>query len=168
MRHRNASLLVAGLTLLLAAAPSFAGTAPEATDQHGQSHRWLAPFEGVTIVDFAASWCGPCRHSLPRLEEFAAEHPELRVLVVSVDRTAKQRDHLVDSLNLNLPVLWDEGHAIAEHYRPPTMPASFLVGPDGLILHVSPGSSDDEWQELKQRIAEVAAPGSARARPAER
>jgi thiol-disulfide isomerase/thioredoxin len=140
-------LVVAGL-LALAASPS-----PEATDQHGAAHAWRGPFERLTVLDFAASWCAPCRHTLPRLEVYAAEHPDLRFLVVSVDEKVEGRDRLVESLGLRLPVLWDEGHAIAEHYEPEALPVTLVLDREGAVVFRSRGSSERGWRELVAFLA---------------
>ena len=41
--------------------------------------------ENLTIVDFWAEWCGPCRLLKPLLEGIAGEHPEIQLLTVNVD-----------------------------------------------------------------------------------
>lgn len=41
--------------------------------------------EGTTLVDFHATWCGPCKMMAPFLERFAADHPEIKVIKVDVD-----------------------------------------------------------------------------------
>lgn len=148
------SLRLAGVFLVVALATG-AARADEpavALDQHGHSHAWKGPSGQLTLLDFAASWCAPCAKTLPRLEAFAREHPDLRVLTVSVDERRKGRDDLVASLHLGLPMLWDEGHRIAGHYQPQAMPAAFLIAPSGEVLHTAVGSGDEEWDGLVRRV----------------
>jgi thiol-disulfide isomerase/thioredoxin len=144
--------------LLLCALLALAGGLAAETrplDQYGRGHAWRGATGQLTVVDFAASWCAPCRRTLPRLEAFAREHPAVRVLVVSVDERRQGRDELVASLHLTLPVIWDEDHAIARHYQPPAMPTTYVLSPQGEILHTSEGSGRKEWEDLV-RVVEQA------------
>jgi thiol-disulfide isomerase/thioredoxin len=152
-------LLSAAGTLLavsmLSAAPGEpAEESPITFDQHGRSHAWQGSTGQLTLLEFAASWCAPCRTTLPRLEAFARQHPDLRVLAVSVDERREGRDELVTALELGLPMLWDEDHRIAEHYEPQAMPAAFLISPAGKVLHTALGSRIDDWEELVRRVEE--------------
>ncbi len=119
-----------------------------AFDQFGQTHAWRGQLGQLTVIDFAASWCGPCRHSLPKLQAYAEGRPDLRVLVVSVDQEVSGRDRLVEALGLRLPVLWDSGHAIARHYRPEAMPTSLVLDPQGAELLRVAGSGQEAWSRL--------------------
>jgi thiol-disulfide isomerase/thioredoxin len=138
---RRAALLLAFALPLCAARP----LAAAATDQHGVAHAWSGPSAGYTVLDFAASWCTPCWSVLPRLEKLAAEHPGLRVVVVSVDDKVAGRDLLVSKLKLALPVLWDEKHVIAGHYRPDGMPHTVVLDPAGQVVYRHTGSGTKEW-----------------------
>jgi thiol-disulfide isomerase/thioredoxin len=152
------ALRLASAVALLAFCTSAAAQAAEpsvAIDQHGRSHVWRGPTGRLTLLEFAASWCVPCRKTLPRLEAFAREHPDLRALAVSVDERRQGRDELVDSLHLSLPMLWDEDHRIAEHYQPKAMPATFLISPAGEVLHIALGSRTDDWEDLVRRTEEL-------------
>ena len=146
---RRAALLLA-LALPALAAPPLAAAE---TDQHGTAHAWSGPSAGYTVVDFAASWCTPCWAVLPRLEKYAAEHPGIRVLAVSVDEKVSGRDLLVSKLKLTIPVLWDEKHRIAEHYRPEGMPYTVIVDPSGKVVYRHTGSGTKEWDAMVAFLA---------------
>jgi FAD:protein FMN transferase len=53
-----------------------------------------------------------------------------------------------DYENHTMPVLWDETHRIAEHYRPPGMPATFVLDLEGKIVYRHVGSATKDWDEM--------------------
>jgi len=137
------SLLIL-LPLLLA---SLAAAAQE-TDQRGAEHAWKGASKGYSVIDFAAAWCRPCWDVLPRLQAFSSAHPDIRVLVVSVDDKVTGRDALVSKLSLTIPVLWDEKKQIAGHYRPEGMPATFVLDPTGAVVYRHVGSGKKQWDKM--------------------
>lgn len=144
----------AALLLALALALSTAGPlAAVETDQHGVAQAWTGPSAGYTVLDFAASWCTPCWSVLPRLEKFAAEHPGIRVVAVSVDDEVSGRDLLVSRLKLTIPVLWDEKHRIAERYRPDGMPYTVVLDPSGKVVYHHTGSAQKDWDAMVAFLA---------------
>jgi thioredoxin 1 len=72
-----------------------AGTLQDVSDANFQAE--VIESETPVLVDFWASWCGPCRVVAPVLEEIAAERPDLRIVKLNVDdnqQTAAQFDVL--------------------------------------------------------------------------
>ena len=126
---------------------------PLATDQFGQSHSPQSPGEGVTVIDFAASWCKPCWKALPRLEALHREHPELRILVCSEDEQVGGRDRLVKKLGLTMPVIWDQGHQWARRYQPDAMPTTMIVDSKGNILFRHGGSDAAGWDAFLKALS---------------
>ena len=147
----------AALLLALLAFPLAAASPAAETDQAGKAHEWKGASAGYTVVDFAASWCTPCWAVLPRLEKYAAEHPGIRVLAVSVDEKVAGRDLLVSKLKLGIPVLWDEKHRIAEHYRPEGMPYTVVLDPSGNVVYRHTGSAAKEWDAMVAFLAKATA-----------
>ena len=163
MTAKNLSLtlpgLLCGLLFLQPAFPSTVMAEPASTalDQHGNAHTWEPQPGAVTIVDFAASWCGPCRQTLPELQRFADAQPEIRVLVISVDDTLAGRDALVRELGLTLPVLWDRDDAAAKHYRPQGMPSTFLFDAHGQQVMSYAGSKKKDWKSMVEAATRLTA-----------
>jgi thiol-disulfide isomerase/thioredoxin len=152
---RATTLVLTLLALPLVAASPSAPAPTVETDQAGRAHAWKGASAGYTVVDFAASWCTPCWEVLPRLEKYAAEHPEVRVLAVSVDDKVAGRDLLVSKLHLTIPVLWDGKHRIAENYRPDGMPFTVVLDPAGNVVYRHTGSAMKEWDAMVAFLAKA-------------
>ena len=81
------ALAVLAIWQALAPAPVSSGEAPELVllDLQGETFVLAEDTSDVTVVNFWATWCAPCRREIPEFSAFAAEHPDVRVLGVSVD-----------------------------------------------------------------------------------
>ena len=81
------------------------------------------------VIDFWATWCGPCRMQAPILEAFAAEHPEIKVGKVNVDEQMALAQRFGVS-SIPLLVLFKNGQPVAKSlgYRPKAEIEELLKG----------------------------------------
>jgi len=90
----------------------------------------------VVLIDFWASWCGPCRRSFPFLErmqgKFAGQG--LKVIAVSLDEDSNNVRIFLDSVPVHFTILHDPVGSAAEAFGVAAMPTSFLLDKEGRIL----------------------------------
>lgn len=108
----------------------------------------------VTIVDFWATWCEPCKKSFPKYQELYVKYKSsgLEILALSVDDEKKDIPDFIKTYGAKFPVGWDEGHKIADCYKPPSMPSAYVIDKDGIIKHVHYGYHDGEEKDLEKEI----------------
>ena len=118
----------------------------------------LADFRGkVVYLDFWASWCGPCRISLPMLEELRREYQAkgFEVIAVNVDENPQDALDFLKKYPVTYPVVRDPQQAIARLYNVPAMPSSFLIGRDGVVRAVKLGFNKNDMPLLKEQVAQL-------------
>lgn len=123
-------------------------------DLAGKPHT-LAELSGkVVLLDFWATWCAPCKKSLP---VYAAWQRELGpkglvVVAVSVDDTTKPVPRFVSATCPDVTVWWDSGHAVAERLALRTMPTAFLIGRDGAVVLKHEGFEAHDEATLRSAV----------------
>lgn len=119
----------------------------------------LPDLKGKTVlIDFWASWCGPCKRSFPSLaqlhEKFAAKG--FLVLAVSVDEEKEDMDKFLKKNPVPFPVVRDPKSQLAEKLGIEVMPTSILVGTDGKIRMVHRGFEGESTRKQYQADIEAA------------
>jgi thiol-disulfide isomerase/thioredoxin len=97
----------------------------------------LASLRGkVVLVDFWASWCEPCRHSFPWLNEMQAKYADrgLVVIGVNVDHERAEADRFLHDVPAQFRIVYDTAGTVATHYDLPGMPVSYVIGPNGEVV----------------------------------
>lgn len=106
------------------------------------AHIRLADLRGkVVVLDFWASWCGPCRAAFPSLDRLQRAHESrgLVVVGVSVDHEEAAYRTFLSQNAVQFRVARDVGQSVARSYAPPAMPSTFVIDRTGTIRHVERG-----------------------------
>ncbi|MCY0963614.1 TlpA family protein disulfide reductase [Parathalassolituus penaei] len=149
------SLLFAAMPALAIDAGSPAPQMPLQQLQQNGSHT-LADFKGkVVYVDFWASWCGPCRKSLPMLAELQQELASQGFVLVGInedDDPALGREFLKDK-NITVGVqLSDPEGKLSDAFGVQGMPTSYLLDRNGNVSWVHEGFTPAEIDEIRSHI----------------
>lgn len=96
----------------------------------------LAQHRGkVVLVDFWASWCEPCRHSFPWLNEMQAKYGNRLVIIgVNVDRQRADADRFLSQVPARFHVIYDPAGQIAAKYDLMGMPSSYVFDVSGTLV----------------------------------
>jgi peroxiredoxin len=116
----------------------------------------LSSFLGrVVLLNFWATWCGPCRIEMPAMEALYREYDrrDFEILAVSTDaQGAAVTRPFKESLGLTFPILHDSDFRTGVLYGTRTLPMTFLVDRRGIITHRIFGARDWHSPEAKQII----------------
>ena len=135
--------------------PTFAvGDAASAwTLSDPQGTTWsLAGLAGkIVVMDFWATWCGPCIAAMPEVQNLHERFGERGVAVLGINtwETADPAAFMQEN-GFTYPLLI-EGDRIAGAYDVPGIPALYVIGPDGAFLHVH-GDEEDDFEALATMI----------------
>ncbi len=130
--------LAAALALPWAARAAAPGTeAPDFTlRQAGGAPLRLREQRGqVVMINFWASWCGPCREEMPRLARLHERYRAsgFQLLGVNVDDEPRNAAAALDKLRVAFPILLDTDKAVSRLYEVKAMPSSLLIDRDGRL-----------------------------------
>ncbi|HTZ20697.1 MAG TPA: TlpA disulfide reductase family protein [Opitutaceae bacterium] len=103
----------------------------------------------ILLVDFWASWCAPCKASFPVYARLQADYAVrgLVIVAVSVDEDPAAYAAFVKKFAPPFVTVRDATQQLVSAVNVPTMPTSYLVGPDGRVRHVHSGFHGEETEQ---------------------
>jgi peroxiredoxin len=131
------------------ATPALELSAVDGTTQRLADHRGK-----IVLVNFWATWCGPCREEMPSIEalRLSMEGKPFVVLAVNVGESARVARDFAAKLMLGFPLLLDRDTRTAKAWGARILPASFVIGPDGAIRYSYYGDLDWASPEVRAKI----------------
>ena len=112
-----------------------------------------------TLINFWASWCGPCRLSLPALNQLKDQFKDrpVQFLAVSIDVVEEDAWDFLSRYSVDYPVVIDTDGDIARLFEVNGMPSGFLVDADGKVREVHVGYKRGDELKLAESIKKILA-----------
>lgn len=153
-----AMMLLTGQVL----AANTSGPAPDFTlkSRSGENIK-LSELRGqVVMINFWASWCGPCRQEMPILDQLYQRYEPMgfTLLGVNVEEDSAAAEKVLREIPVSFPVLYDSKNQVSENYQVRAMPSTFLIDRDGKVRYLhkgyKPGYEDEYQQQVRELIRE--------------
>jgi peroxiredoxin len=126
----------------------------ELRDQEGKVHS-LGEYRGkVVVMDFWATWCGPCAEVMPRMQKLHEKFADKGVVVLGVN-SWEENDPiaLMQKKRFSYRLLL-KGENLAEAYKVTMLPVVYIIGDDGTIIYCHGGVDDKNLTSLIQKYIE--------------
>ena len=138
---RLPSTAVANSAVLSAPRPNFAAPDFSLTTATGET-QVLGAYKGkVVLVNFWATWCGPCRAEMPAIEDVYQAKRERGFVVLALDQQEDMTSiaSFAQQLGLTFPLLLDMDAAVARRYHVGALPTTFFIDRKGVIRDMAIG-----------------------------
>lgn len=151
------SVLLPGIT-----ARAVSGAAPDFSLQSRDGGTIsLREFRGqVVMINFWATWCGPCREEMPHLEALYQRYSALgfRLLGVNVEEDSENAEAWLEEMPVSFSILFDPENRVSELYDVIAMPSTVLVDRQGNIRFshdgYQPGYENEYQTQIRALIRE--------------
>jgi peroxiredoxin len=111
----------------------------------------------VVLLDFWASWCGPCKISFQAMQELTKKYGEqgLTIVAVSVDESSEKMQEFLKAAKVSFTVVRDSQQKLVAAADIPSMPTSFLIDRSGKIRFLHGGFDDHTMRDYVKEIDQL-------------
>jgi peroxiredoxin len=159
-------VIAAGVAVLTIALPALAGPAPAPAPAFTLASRAgqdvsLAQYKGnVVMINFWASWCGPCRQEMPLLESIYKKYNKMgfTMIGVNVEPDSNAANEWLKATPVSFPILYDRDSKVSKLYDVAGMPSTVIIDRTGKVrvLHrgYKPGDENEYLDSIRTLIRE--------------
>lgn len=152
-----AACLLLAATLQVQA--DISGPAPDFTlKSRGGENIKLSELRGqVVMINFWASWCGPCRQEMPLLEQIYQHYQPMgfTLLGINVEEDSAAADKVLKEIPVSFPVLYDNRNRVSESYQVRAMPSTVLIDRDGQVRYLHQGYKSGYEDAYQEQVREL-------------
>jgi peroxiredoxin len=115
----------------------------------------------VVLLNFWASWCGPCRKEMPILEQMYRQYQSKGVTLVGVNVEPSSDDAVkwLKSTPVTFPILFDRDSSVSKLYQVQGMPNTVIVDRKGKVRYIhrgyKPGEESDYLDQIRSLVREA-------------
>ncbi|WP_205461950.1 TlpA family protein disulfide reductase [Mangrovibacterium lignilyticum] len=125
-------------------------------DENGATHQ-LQDLRGkVVLVNFFATWCGPCMQELPHVQKEIfdkySNNPNFVLLTIGREHSQQEMKAFKDKKAFNFNIIADPKREIYSKFATQFIPRNFLIDANGEIIYSSIGFDENEFAKLKETI----------------
>ena len=159
-------LWIALIAVTVAASSLYAATISETApafalkSRHGDTVALEGLRGQVVMINFWATWCGPCRQEMPHLEALYERYQNLgfTLLGVNVEQDPKGADKWLAETPVSFPILFDPENGVSKLYDVVAMPSTVIVDRNGKVRYVhngyKPGYEDEYQTQVRTLLRE--------------
>jgi thiol-disulfide isomerase/thioredoxin len=151
--------LISLVCISLAGAATVKGPAPNFTlKSMGGNNLKLSEMTGnVVLINFWASWCGPCREEMPLLNALHKKYQPLgfTVLGVNVEENVDGARSFLKNVPVDFPILLDNTNEVSKRYKVVAMPTTVVVDRDGNMRFLHEGYKPGDEKKYRQMIKKL-------------
>jgi peroxiredoxin len=112
----------------------------------------------IVMINFFATWCGPCNRELPLLQkniwEKYKDDKNFVLVIIGREHNEKEVSDFVLKKKFTMPFAPDPKREIFSKYATQTIPRNIIIGKDGRIIFQNAGFSPDEFSRIEKLLAE--------------
>ena len=123
----------------------------------------LAESKGkVVVLDFWATWCGPCLQAMPQVEKVTDEFRDqgVQLIAVNLQETPEQITAMLERHKLDLTVALDRDGVVAEKYAANAIPQTVIIDRDGKIARLFVGGGPHLGDQLREALKGLLTPAA--------